>query len=335
MMEYVRMRDTAAESIYWVNPEHANPLGILHGGRMMDWLVSTASLCCVRVARGDVVLASLDNVFFINPVRIGDMVSVRAWVEYVGRSSIEVGVQASSENPLTGTRLLTTVSHMVFVATDSTGKPREVPYKIQPAQDETEIYEHARDRWDARRRMLSDRAEKANDTSEYALGSRQRMKVSRIVFDHDTVYGKYMFGGRLLEILDELTAAVASRHSRAIVVTGSMGSMTFYSPIKLGNILEFEAALNHVGKTSMEVGCKIIAEDPFTGSRRHASTVHFTFVHVDQNGRPKPAPPYQPQTENERRRWQEAEERRRLRKQHISQLSQLIGLHDRWLQGIG
>lgn len=323
----VAIKDTVVESIYGVLPEHANSMGMLHGGYMMNWMVTTAALAAVKLSRGSATLGALDSIFFINPVKIGSMVLVRSWVEYVGRASMEIGVEAHSENPLTGESALTTLSHMAFVATDARGEPREVHTKIRPREQEREIYEQALKRWENRRRSIEKRREYSLDISEYAPDSRWRRRVSRIVLADDALYGEYMFGGKMLLILDELAGTLASRYCRGIVLTGSVDGMVFYYPIRVGDIIDIEVALNHVGRASLEVGAKIITENPYTGRRRHASTAHLTFVHIGGDGRPSEVPPYRPETENELTRWREAEERRKNRRIMIEQLQQRAELN--------
>ncbi|HXF81856.1 MAG TPA: hotdog domain-containing protein, partial [bacterium] len=99
---------TALEMVQLVLPEHANPLGTLYGGVMMDWITEAATMAAMKVARGSVVLGSMDDLDFVAPVAIGDLVVIRAQVEHIGRASLEVGVAVRAENPRQGgTRLAT------------------------------------------------------------------------------------------------------------------------------------------------------------------------------------------------------------------------------------
>src|SRR5439155_85111 len=84
--------DTVVEMVQWVFPEHAGAPGQIHGGRMMEWITQAGTLAAVRVARGHVVLGAMDDIDFLHPVRVGQIAILRAQVEYVGTSSLEVGV---------------------------------------------------------------------------------------------------------------------------------------------------------------------------------------------------------------------------------------------------
>ncbi|MEM0120924.1 MAG: acyl-CoA thioesterase [Thermoprotei archaeon] len=319
------IRSTAVETLHIVNPGDANPLGILHGGKMMDWLVSTATLSATRITRGNCVLGYLDSVFFINPVHIGDRVFVDAWVEYVGRSSLEVAVKASAEGELSSKKALTTYSHMTFVAVDPRGEPRPIPFKLRPAPDEANFYRQAEDRYTKRKDLLADRKEKMMDIKPYAADSEWNFELSKIVFQDDAIYGDLMFGGRLLRLLDELTGSLAIKYCGGNTVTASVDEMAFYYPIRVGDILDVTVALNYVGHSSMEIGAKVIVENPYSGSRHHAATAYYTFVHIDSDGKPQPVPEYHPRTDDEVERWRQAEIRAKARKEKVEQFKKQVG----------
>ncbi|PSO07994.1 hypothetical protein B9Q04_07880 [Candidatus Marsarchaeota G2 archaeon BE_D] len=318
------LKSTAVETLHIVNPGDANPLGILHGGRMMDWLVSTATLSATRLTRGNCVLGYLDNVFFINPVHVGDRVFVRAWIEYVGRSSLEVAVKALAEGEESTKSSLTTYSHMTFVAVDPRGEPRPIPLKLEPTQDERKEYLEAEERYTKRKNLLADRKQRTMDVEPYAADSDWKFELSRIVFQDDAIYGDLMFGGRLLRLLDEVTGSLATRYCGGTCVTGSVDEMAFYYPIRVGDILDVTVALNYVGHSSMEIGAKVIVESPYTGSRHHAATAYYTFVHVDESGRPQPVPTYTPKSKGEIERWKQAEKRVDARRKKVERFKQEV-----------
>jgi len=320
----VSLSDTVVETVHLVNPSDANPLGILHGGNMMDWLVSAAMLAVSRLSRGNAVLGSLDSVFFVNPVRVGDVVFVKAWVEYTGNSSLEVAVRAEAENLINQTSSVTTFSHMAFVTVGLRGEPRAAPIKVKPKKNEVVAYRSAEKRYLERRKALADRKQRSVDLTTYAPQSKWKLNFSKIVLQDDVVYGDLMFGGKLLKLLDELTGTLATRYCKGAVVTGSVDDMNFYYPIRVGDILDITVAINHVGRSSLEIGAKVFCEDPFTSNRHHAATAYYTFVHVDSNGRAVPVPPYAPKTQDERLRWTQAEQRSEERKKRISALKELL-----------
>lgn len=123
----------------------------------------------------------------------------------------------------------------------------------------------------------------------------------------------HVFGGVILSMMDKTAAIAAFRHSRAGVVTASIDRVDFREPIHLGDLLVMKASVNWVGRTSMEVGVRVEAEELLTGRRRHTNSCYLTFVAVDRNGRPIEVPGLDPETPDERRRWEAAKERRRRR----------------------
>jgi len=123
----------------------------------------------------------------------------------------------------------------------------------------------------------------------------------------------HVFGGVILSMMDKTAAIAALRHSRTTVVTASIDRVDFREPIHLGDLVVMRASVNYVGRTSMEVGVRVEAEDLLTGDRRHTNSCYLTFVAVDRNGRPIEVPSLIPETEDELRRHAAAEQRRRRR----------------------
>ncbi len=123
----------------------------------------------------------------------------------------------------------------------------------------------------------------------------------------------HVFGGVVLSMMDKCAAIAAFRHCRAAVVTASIDRVDFREPIHLGDLVLMKASVNYAGRTSMEVGIRVEAEELMTGNRRHTNSCYLTFVAVDRNGRPIEVPPLTPETPDELRRFHAAQERRRLR----------------------
>jgi acyl-CoA hydrolase len=123
----------------------------------------------------------------------------------------------------------------------------------------------------------------------------------------------HVFGGVILSMMDKCAAIAALRHTRTSVVTASIDRVDFREPIHLGDLVVMRASVNYVGRTSMEVGVRVEAEDLATGKRRHTNSCYLTFVAVDRNGRPIEVPALVPETDDELRRNAAAEQRRRSR----------------------
>jgi len=123
----------------------------------------------------------------------------------------------------------------------------------------------------------------------------------------------HVFGGVILSMMDKCGAIAAFRHSRAAVTTASIARVDFREPIHLGDLVVMKASVNFVGRSSMEVGVRVEAEDLLTGVRRHTNSCYLTFVAVDRSGRPIEVAGLTPETEDEQRRYAAAETRRRAR----------------------
>lgn len=122
-----------------MNPEHANPLGNIHGGWIMKLVDEAGALACMRHAQQRVVTVALDQMTFRQPIRIGDLVTLTAEVSYVGRTSMEAEVRVEAENPVSGEKTHTNTAYLVYVAMNEQGRPVSVP----PLLPETEK-EHSR-----------------------------------------------------------------------------------------------------------------------------------------------------------------------------------------------
>jgi len=122
-----------------------------------------------------------------------------------------------------------------------------------------------------------------------------------------------LLGGKVMHLVDLAAAMAAMRHARRPVVTASIDSMTFLHPVHIGQLVILRSSVNRVFRTSMEVGVKVFVEDLLTGERRHTSSAYLTFVALDEEGKPTPVPPVIPETEEEKRRYEEACRRREYR----------------------
>jgi acyl-CoA hydrolase len=129
---------------------------------------------------------------------------------------------------------------------------------------------------------------------------------------HANIMGN-VFGGVILALVDHVAAVCAIRHARRQCVTVSVDKVDFREPIHVGELITAFARVNFAGKTSMEVGVKIVAENILTGERRHTNSCYVTYVALDDTGRPTEVPPIVPETADEKRRYDRAAKRRATR----------------------
>lgn len=122
-----------------------------------------------------------------------------------------------------------------------------------------------------------------------------------------------VLGGKVMHLVDLAAALAAVRHARCSVVTASVDQMSFLHPVHIGQLIVLRSSVNRVFRTSMEVGVRVEVENLFTGHIQHTSSAYLTFVALDKTGKRIPIPPVIPETDQEKRRFAEAEERRRYR----------------------
>lgn len=142
-----------------------------------------------------------------------------------------------------------------------------------------------------------------------------RTEMTWIVMPGQTNALGTVFGGQVMAWIDVCAAVAAQRFARGAVVTASMDSLLFRAPIRKGDIAVLQATVNWAGRTSMEVGVRVDAEDPDTGTRTHTSTAYLTFVALDADGDKRQVPSLRCETEAEKRRCADAAVRRKRRLQ--------------------
>ena len=155
-----------------------------------------------------------------------------------------------------------------------------------------------------------------HDATERLRGRAPRESVvtkTEIILPSDANALGTVFGGRVMEWIDIAGAIAAGRHCRRTVVTASMDDLHFLAPIKVGEVVVVTAQVNFAAHTSLEVGVEVFSEARDTGERTRCCQAWLTFVALDEQGRPTAVPPLLPETTEEKRRFQEAEERRRFR----------------------
>ena len=151
-------------------------------------------------------------------------------------------------------------------------------------------------------------------------GQRRKKKVSEsivtmteLVLPHYTNQLGNLLGGQLMHWIDICAALAAAKHSQRVCVTASVDRIDFHHPIKLGNVVTLIASVNRAFKTSMEVGVTVFAESHIEGTRILTNTAYLTFVSVGENGKPVDTNEIVPETDDEKRRFEEALQRRKNR----------------------
>jgi uncharacterized protein (TIGR00369 family) len=130
--------------------------------------------------------------------------------------------------------------------------------------------------------------------------------------EHANLLGN-VHGGWIMRLVDEAGALASMRHAQRKVVTVAIDSMTFRQPIRIGDLIILNAEVTYTGRTSLEAEVQVLAENPITGEQTHTNTAYLVYVALDDHGKPTAVPPLSPETEAEKRKWEQAKERQERR----------------------
>ncbi len=136
-------------------------------------------------------------------------------------------------------------------------------------------------------------------------------------------FSGHVHGGSLLKLLDQVAYACAAKYCKQYVVTAALDQVFFKQQVNVGELVTFYAHVNYVGRSSMEVGVKVVAENLRTHSKRHTTSCYFTMVAIDDEGKPVEAPQLNLETDIERQHYAEAELRKQLRQESLQKTRKL------------
>jgi uncharacterized protein (TIGR00369 family) len=154
MEEAKKCSESKVELVYIMQPEHANSAGNVHGGTIMKIIDEAGAIVAVRHARKNVVTASVDRIDFIAPAFIGNIIIAKASLNYVSKTSMEVGVRVETEHLLRGTRTHTATAYLTYVALDNRRRPIEVLRLICETEEEKRRFEEGKKRRERRLELL-------------------------------------------------------------------------------------------------------------------------------------------------------------------------------------
>src|ERR1700722_8455317 len=170
-----------------------------------------------------------------------------------------------------------------------------------------------------RSRRMAKAAPKNNREKEVEVArpgksvNESRSEMTEVVLPQDANPLGNILGGRVMHLMDIAAAIAAHRHSNSYVVTASVDYVDFRNPIRVGELIILKSSVNRVFNTSLEVGVKIFSENTLTGERKHTTSAYVTFVAIDENRQPHAVPPLILQSKDDKRRFRQAGERRRIR----------------------
>ncbi len=150
-----------------------------------------------------------------------------------------------------------------------------------------------------------------------------QVEMVELVLPNDTNQLGNLLGGRLMHWIDIVAAMAATRHSNHVCVTAAVDELRFLHPVKLGELVILKSSVNRVFNTSMEVGVKVFSENPLTGEKKHSNSAYLTFVSIDQDSKPNKAVPVYPESQEEKRRYEQALFRREQRLRHREETNRI------------
>lgn len=157
-------------------------------------------------------------------------------------------------------------------------------------------------------------------TSQLTQEDRRQLEMTVLMTPDMANFSGKVHGGALLNWLDRVAFSLASRYSGRYAVTLSVDQVTFKQPIQVGELVTFKASVNHTGRSSMEIGIRVEAENITSGTRRHTNSCYFTMVAVAEGGRPVEVPKLEMTSELQRHRWKAAELRKELRREFAQKM---------------
>ncbi|MFP3399078.1 hotdog domain-containing protein [Acidianus sp.] len=300
------------ETYYNVFPWHTNHFGSLHGGIYMSWLIDTAGILMSSISKGNYLLASVDYIFLFRPARLGDVLRVIAKANATWNSSVEIEVKGCIRRG--DKEELGAVGLMTYVAVDENNKPRKLDIKIPPDENA-----------EKRRMQRLERKKHTMSNIDDILDLSFTRSYIRTIYPEHGFGNGILYAGKMYTMLDEALAIVAKLYSKGNAFTVSAGPADFISPVKIGDILEIQGTVEYTGNTSLDVGGKVYAINHYTGEKRLVTSTVFSFVAIDENGKPRPIPKLNPASEKEKKifeeRLKEREERVKTSKRLQSEIS--------------
>ncbi len=149
-------------------------------------------------------------------------------------------------------------------------------------------------------------------------------ELQRMVLPEDTNVFNNLYGGRLVEWIDNVASIVAVRHSRRKTVTGSIDNLFFLSPIRLGDIVSLSGRINYVTSSTMEIEVSVYSEEGTTGIRRFTTTAFLTYVAIDDLGHSTNVPQLLLETDDDRKRFSDGQKRSSIRKKNLEAIKKQV-----------
>ena len=265
------------------------------GGRVLEWIDKAAYACATQWSGTYCVTAYVGHIHFTRPIPSGHMVEVRSRISMTGRSSMHIVNEVLSADPRDGKFTRACDCLVIFVAKDTaTGKTQEVPTFVPQTAEEERVLQSALSRIDLRRAIEAEMEKQTYDGPSDA----PRLITRFLAKPTDINWGGKVHGGTAMEWIDEAGAACTMEWSGNHTVAVYAGGIRFYNPISIGDLIEVDARLMRTDTRSMQMSIHVRSGNP-KGGRDHLRTaIHatVTYIGIDLDGQPLPAPQFTPVT---------------------------------------
>jgi len=310
---------------YTLLPPYADASGNAFGGHIMSNMDICAGIAAKKHCSKAVVTASMDDLYFRNTAKVGDVITIKAKVNRTFRTSMEVGIVVEAEDPMIGDSVFVCSGYFIFVAVDKQGKTIPIPELILQTEDEKLLSVEAEQRRQLRTQMKDDmkkfvdalntasREETLfNKNLPYKFARESVTLATHLVLpSHANTLG-VTFGGQIMAWMEGAASIAATRHSRKMCITVGVDTLHFLSPIQVGEAVIIKAKVNRAFRWTMEIGVKVNSENLITGEKKLCNDAFFTFLAVEDY-MPTPVPQSVPETEKEKQSYHLALARRRWR----------------------
>nr|KAF6294202.1 acyl-CoA thioesterase 7 [Pipistrellus kuhlii] len=318
-----------------MRPDDANVAGNVHGGTILKMIEEAGVIISTRHCNSQngercvAVLARVERTDFLSPMCIGEVAHVSAEITYASKHSVEVQVHVMSENILTGTKKLTNKAALWYVplSLKNVDKVLEVPPVVYSRQEQEE---EGRRRYEAQKLERMETKWRNGDIVQPSLNpgtgrrgggcrppaepntvSYSQSSLIHLVGPSDCTLHGFVHGGVTMKLMDEVAGIVAARHCKTNIVTASVDAINFHDKIRKGCVITISGRMTFTSNKSMEIEVLVDADPVVDNTQRHyrAASAFFTYVSLSQDGRSLPVPQLLPETEDEKKRFEEGKGR--------------------------
>ncbi|XP_055980939.1 LOW QUALITY PROTEIN: cytosolic acyl coenzyme A thioester hydrolase [Sorex fumeus] len=306
-----------------MRPDDANVAGNVHGGTILKMIEEAGAIISTRHCNSPqngercvAALARVERTDFLSPMCIGEVAHVSAEITYTSRHSVEVQVHVMSENILTGTKKLTNKATLWYVPLSlrNVDKVLEVPPVVYSRQEQEE---EGRKRYEAQKLERMETKWRDGDIAQPVPNpepntvSYSQSSLIHLVGPSDCTLHGFVHGGVTMKLMDEVAGIVAARHCKTNIVTASVDAINFHDKIRKGCVITISGRMTFTSNKSMEIEVLVDADPVVNDSQKRyrAASAFFTYVSLSEEGRPLPVPQLVPETEDEKKRFEEGKGR--------------------------